>query len=73
MLTNKELREIVDIGIALTTEKNKNRLLEMILKKAMEISNCDAGTLYLYTEDGLEFKIMKILSQGVSKGENGEK
>mgnify|MGYP003305465696 FL=1 len=73
MLTNKELREIVDIGIALTTEKNKNRLLEMILKKAMDISNCDAGTLYLYTEEGLEFKIMKTLSQGVSKGENGEK
>ena len=73
MLTNKELREIVDIGIALTTEKNKNRLLEMILKKAMHISNCDAGTLYLHTEEGLEFKIMKTLSQGVSKGENGEK
>lgn len=73
MLTNKELREIVDIGIALTTEKNKNRLLEMILKKAMDISNCDAGTLYLYTGESLEFKIMKTLSQGVSKGENGEK
>ena len=73
MLTNRELREIVDIGIALTTEKNKNRLLEMILKKAMDISNCDAGTLYLYTGESLEFKIMKTLSQGVSKGENGEK
>ena len=73
MLTNKELREIVDIGIALTTEKNKNRLLEMILQKAMDISNCDAGTLYLYTGESLEFKIMKTLSQGVSKGENGEK
>lgn len=73
MLSNKELREIVDIGIALTTEKNKNRLLEMILHKAMKISNCDAGTLYLYTEEGLEFKIMKTLSQQVSKGENGEK
>lgn len=73
MLSNKELREIVNIGIALTTEKNKNRLLEMILQKAMEISDCDAGTLYLYTEEGLEFKIMKTLSQGVSKGENGEK
>ncbi len=73
MLTNKELREIVDIGIALTTEKNKNRLLEMILHKAMEISNCDAGTLYLYTGENLEFKIMKTLSQGVCRGENGEK
>lgn len=72
MLTNKELRDIVDIGIALTTEKNKNRLLEMILEKAMDISNCDAGTLYLYVDESLEFKIMKTLSQGVSKGENGE-
>ena len=73
MLGKKELKEVVKIGIDLTTEKNKNRLLEMILKKALEISNCDAGTLYLYTEEGLEFKIMKTLSQGVSKGENGEK
>ena len=73
MLTNKELREIVDIGIELTTEKNKNRLLEKILKTAMEISNCDAGTLYLYTGDSLEFKIMKTLSQNISKGEQGEK
>ena len=53
MLTNKELREIVDIGIELTTEKNKNRLLEKILKTAMEISNCDAVNLYLYTGDSL--------------------
>ena len=73
MLTNKKLREIIDIGIALTTEKNKNRLLEMILETAMDISNCDAGTLYLFTGESLEFKIMKTLSQNISKGENGEK
>lgn len=73
MLTNKELREIIDIGITLTTEKNKNRLLGKILNTAMEISDCDAGTLYLYTGDSLEFKIMKTLSQKISNGENGEK
>lgn len=72
MLSKNELREVVNIGIALTTEKDKNRLLEMILWKAMQISNCDAGTLYLYKNDALEFKIMKTLSQNVSKGEDGE-
>lgn len=73
MLTNKELREIIDIGIILTTEKNKNHLLGKILNTAMELSNCDAGTLYLYTGDSLEFKIMKTLSLNISDGENGEK
>lgn len=73
MLSKRELRDVVNIGIALTTEKDKNRLLEMILWKAMQISNCDAGTLYLYKNEVLEFKIMKTLSQNVSRGENGEK
>lgn len=72
MLHEKELKEIIDIGISLTTQKDKNRLLEMILEKAMEISNCDAGTLYLYRGGRLEFKIMKTLSLHVSRGENGE-
>ena len=72
MLGKKELREVVTIGIDLTTEKDKNRLLENMVKKAMKISNCDAGTLYLYQNQTLVFKIMKTLSQGVSKGENGE-
>lgn len=73
MLTQKELKDIIDIGAALTREKDKNRLLEMILVKAMELSNCDAGTLYLYQNDCLEFKIMKTFSQNVSKGVRGEK
>lgn len=73
MLGRKELKEIVDVGIALTTEKNKNKLWEMILAKAMKLSNCDAGTLYLYQDEKLHFKIMKTISQGVNRGANGEK
>lgn len=71
-LGSAELREIIGDGIRLTTEKDKNRLLERLLSSAMEISRCDAGTLYLYREDKLFFKVMKTLSQGVSRGENGE-
>lgn len=72
MLSNRELKEMVDIGIELTTEKDRNRLLEKFIAKSMQIANCDAGTLYLYKNDMLEFKIMKTLSQGVSRGERGE-
>jgi len=72
MLGKKELKEVVKIGIDLTTEKDKNRLLEKMLVQAMKISNCDAGTMYLYQNNTLVFKNMKTLSQNVSKGGNGE-
>ena len=34
------LRELNEIGIALSSEKDHNRLLELILVKAMDITNC---------------------------------
>jgi HD-GYP domain-containing protein (c-di-GMP phosphodiesterase class II) len=73
MLKAKDLNEVVRVGIELTTEKNRNFLWENRLRRAMSISGCDAGTLYLYQDDALVFRIMKTLSQGVSRGENGEK
>ncbi len=73
MLKMSALRDVLKIGIEITTEKNKNHLLEKMLKKAMDISGCDAGTLYLCKDEHLEFKIMKTLSQSVSRGENGER
>ncbi len=72
MLRARDLNDIVHIGIELTTEKDRNRLWENMLAKAMSVSGCDAGTLYLYQNDALVFRIMKTLSQGVSRGENGE-
>lgn len=72
MLTYDDFIKIMDIGIQLTTENDKNKLLAGILQKGMEITNCDAATLYLYKENVLHFKIMKTLSMGVSRGEDGE-
>ena len=72
MLDYQQLRSILDSGIALTTEKDRNRLYELLVGTAMNITNCDAGTLYLYQNNSLVFKIMKTLSQNVSRGENGE-
>ena len=72
MNSNDELQVILDIGIALAAEKNRNKLFDMIITRSMEITNCDAGTLYRYKDNRLEFRVMKTLSMNVSKGENGE-
>lgn len=67
-LQYKDFEKIINIGIRLSTEKNRNRLLMAILENGMEITNCDASTLYLYEDDKLVFKFMKTLSKGISRG-----
>ncbi len=71
-LEHEDFEKILNIGIRLTKEKDRHRILCAILENAMEITNCDAGTLYLYEEGVLAFRIMKTLSRGISRGTNGE-
>ncbi|NSW82081.1 MAG: GAF domain-containing protein [Syntrophothermus sp.] len=67
-----DLTRIIDIGIALTAEKDDNRLLEMILTYARRITRADAGTLYLRVGDYLIFKIMQNDTLGLHQGGRGE-
>ncbi len=69
------LRELNEIGIALSAEKDQDRLLEMILLKAMEITHADGGTLYSKTEDQkLKFEILHNHSLNIHMGgASGEK
>lgn len=71
-LQHKDFEKIMDIGVRLSTERDRNCLLVTILDKGMEITNCDASILYLYEHNELRFKFMKTLSMGVSRGLNGE-
>lgn len=71
-LTNKDFIKILHIGIALSTEKDSNKLLDSIVENGMQITHCDASTLYLYENNSLKFKIMRTLSQNVSRGRYGE-
>lgn len=71
--TGKDLKKILDAGIALSKEKDRNRLLDRILDDSIQITNCDAGTLYIYRDGLLYFQVMKTLSMNVDKGKNGEK
>lgn len=57
------------VGVALSAEKNKDRLLEMILLEAKKLCNADGGTLYLRTDDDeLRFAIMMTDSLGIALG-----
>ncbi|MGE4281440.1 MAG: HD domain-containing phosphohydrolase [Magnetospirillum sp.] len=53
-------RTLIELGIALSAERNHNRLMEKILLGAKSMTNADGGTLYLVTpeKDGLKFEIM---------------
>ena len=67
---SRELSELTRIGMALTTERNLNTLLDLILSQARRMTDADAGSLYLVEEpdDGpkrLRFK----LSQNHSRPE----
>jgi len=56
---DKSFKRLIDIGIALSMERDHNRLMEQILQQAKELCNADAGTLYLRGDDDtLRFEIM---------------
>ena len=53
------LRSLSEIGMALSTEKNTDRLFEMILEEAKKITRADGRTLYSMNKDGnLKFEIL---------------
>jgi len=66
--TNR-FRRLIDIGIALSAERDHRRLQERILLEAKEIAQADGGTLYLAEDDErLAFAIMRNDSLGIALG-----
>ena len=64
-----QLERLNSIGVALSAEPDNNRLLEVILLGAKELTNADGGTLYSVTEDAkLKFEIMRTLSLNIAMG-----
>ena len=49
--SRNEIDELNEIGIALSTQRSTAKLLDMILLRSREITNSDAGSLYLAEED----------------------
>jgi HD-GYP domain-containing protein (c-di-GMP phosphodiesterase class II) len=49
----RELEELYRVGIALSETRDLAQLLDLILKKAREITGADAGSLYLVEKSGV--------------------
>ncbi|MFA9422317.1 MAG: HD domain-containing phosphohydrolase [Sedimentibacter sp.] len=56
------VNELMNISIAVSSEKNFIVILEMILSEARRITNADAGTIYLIKDDELKF----VVSQNIT-------
>jgi len=72
VFSQESIARLIDIGIALTAEKDYNRLLEKILTEARNITRADGGTLYILEKDQLYHKIMQTASMGIFKGGDGQ-
>ncbi len=63
-----ELSELADIGVQLTTEKNLETLLDLILTQARRVTQSDAGSLYIAeASPGGERRLCVKLSQNHSR------
>ncbi len=66
---NDIVKKLNEIGIALSVEKDTDKLLELILKESMIITHSDAGSLYIVDEHEkekfLKFKIAKNESRKI--------
>lgn len=71
----KQIRRLTKIGIALSAERNIERLLEMIVEEARKFSGADGGTLYIMSDDEIElqFAIVQTETLGLRMGGLGKK
>ena len=68
-----QIKHLIQIGVALSGEKNINRLLEIIVDEARKLTNADAGTLYIMSDDEtkLQFAIIQNNSLNIRMGGTG--
>lgn len=62
------LRKVIPIGLALSAEKDFNRLLETLVVESQSVTHADAGTLYLLEDDVLKFVILRNISLDLAMG-----
>jgi len=58
---NQHMQRLSEIGLALSAEQDRNRLLEMIVELARSLTHADAGTLYIVDATGtkLDFVVLQ--------------
>ncbi len=64
----EQIKKLAEIGVALSAEKNLEKLLEMIVDEARSFTSADAGTLYIREDNFLKFKILQNTSMKIRMG-----
>ncbi|MCW9035739.1 MAG: GAF domain-containing protein [Rhodospirillales bacterium] len=68
-LEQDKLSRLVELGIAMSAEQDSNKLMEMVLLGAKELTNADGGTLYTLDDEGkLQFSIVRNDSLDIQMG-----
>lgn len=62
------LGRVIPIGVALSAERDFNRLLESLVVEAQEVTGADAGTLYLLMDNALQFVIVRNGTLNINMG-----
>jgi len=66
----EQSKKLIEIGIALSAEKDISNLLELIVDSARDFTNADGGTLYIVSDDekSLNFEIVQTNSLNIRMG-----
>ena len=62
------LKVVIPAGVALTVERDFNRLLETIVVEAQQLFNTDGGSLYIFRQNQLEFLLARNVVLGIAFG-----
>lgn len=62
-----DVGKILEMSLALTSERDYDKMLKKIITCAMELTNCEGGTLYLYRNESLEFMVMRNIDPEVER------
>ncbi|MFW6303409.1 MAG: HD domain-containing phosphohydrolase [Candidatus Sumerlaeota bacterium] len=68
----RRIQTLTEIAIGLTAEQDLDNLLTRTLSYARELSHADAGTLYLFQDGALHFRIVQNDTFGTRAGGKGE-
>ena len=71
-MTQRDMEQLLEVNVALTAERDREKFLTMVLDAAMAAARCDGGTLYLLEGDALRFARMTTLSLGIRQGGHGD-
>lgn len=58
-ISQSKLNRLVELGISFSAARDPEKLMEMILIGAKELTNADGGTLYKLEDDALSFRIVR--------------